>query len=418
MQVFKVQGLKPLHGKIKVQGAKNAVLPMMAVSLLTEGRTEIRNVPRISDVFLMAEILRDLGCQVMFQDDVLEIDASGLSGTVISEKSVGKMRSSSLLLGPLLSRAGEVTTWYPGGCVIGKRPIDFHLDVLRAMGAEILDDGGMLIAKAETLCGTTFRFPYPSVGATENAVMAAVLASGTTKLLNCAREPEIADLQDFLCACGAEVRGAGGSVITVEGCRPLHGCVHRVIPDRIVTATYLCAAAACGGDILLRGTDYRHLATVTTALQQAGCRIDCGETDIRLRSEGRLQAVTPVRTAPYPGFPTDCQAVLMAALLRSRGTTVFVENIFESRYRHAAEMQRMGADIRVEGRVAVVCGVERLHAADVFAADLRGGAALVIAALQAEGCSAVHQCRHIQRGYADLAGDLAGLGARVRQNTE
>ena len=184
MQVFKVQGLKPLHGKIKVQGAKNAVLPMMAVSLLTEGRTEIRNVPRISDVFLMAEILRDLGCQVMFQDDVLEIDASGLSGTVISEKTVGKMRSSSLLLGPLLSRAGEVTTWYPGGCVIGKRPIDFHLDVLRAMGAEILDDGGMLIAKAETLCGTTFRFPYPSVGATENAVMAAVLASGTTKLLN------------------------------------------------------------------------------------------------------------------------------------------------------------------------------------------------------------------------------------------
>lgn len=258
----------------------------------------------------------------------------------------------------------------------------------------------------------------PSVGATENAILAACGAEGVTVITNAAREPEIADLQDFLCACGAEVRGAGGSVITVEGRKPLHGCVHRVIPDRIVTATYLCAAAACGGDILLRGTDYRHLATVTTALQQAGCRIDCGETDIRLRSEGRLQAVTPVRTAPYPGFPTDCQAVLMAALLRSRGTTVFVENIFESRYRHAAEMQRMGADIRVEGRVAVVCGVERLHAADVFAADLRGGAALVIAALQAEGRSAVHQCRHIQRGYADLAGDLAGLGAQVRQNTE
>ena len=215
--MFKVQGLKPLHGKIKVQGAKNAVLPMMAVSLLTEGRTEIRNVPRISDVFLMAEILRDLGCQVMFQDDVLEIDASGLSGTVISEKTVGKMRSSSLLLGPLLSRAGEVTTWYPGGCVIGKRPIDFHLDVLRAMGAEILDDGGMLIAKAKKLCGTTFRFPYPSVGATENALMAAALASGTTKLLNCAREPEIVELCSFLRSMGAKISGGRGGKALSDG---------------------------------------------------------------------------------------------------------------------------------------------------------------------------------------------------------
>lgn len=245
-------------------------------------------------------------------------------------------------------------------------------------------------------------------------MLAACGAEGVTVITNAAREPEIVDLQDFLCACGAEVRGAGGSVITVEGKRPLHGCSHRVIADRIVAATYLCAGAAAGGDILLRQADCRHLATVTTALQQAGCRIDCGEEGIRLRSEGRLQAVTPVRTAPYPGFPTDCQAILMAALLRSRGTTVFVENIFESRYRHVAELQRMGADIRVEGRVAVVCGVERLHGADVLSADLRGGAALVIAALQAEGQSSIHRTHHIQRGYADLTGDLARLGARIR----
>ena len=255
MQVFKVQGLKPLHGKIKVQGAKNAVLPMMAVSLLTEGRTEIRNVPRISDVFLMAEIIRDLGCRVIFEDDVLMIDASGLSGTVIPEETVGKMRSSSLLLGPLLSRGGEVTTWYPGGCVIGKRPIDFHLDVLRAMGAEILDDGGMLIAKAETLCGTTFRFPYPSVGATENALMAAALASGTTKLLNCAREPEIVELCSFLRSMGAKISGERTGTITVDGVEKLFPTDHVTAGDRICAGTYLAAAAASGGEIEITGVE-------------------------------------------------------------------------------------------------------------------------------------------------------------------
>lgn len=273
MQVFKVQGLKPLHGKIKVQGAKNAVLPMMAVSLLTEGRTEIRNVPRISDVFLMAEILRDLGCQVMFQDDVLEIDASGLSGTVISEKTVGKMRSSSLLLGPLLSRAGEVTTWYPGGCVIGKRPIDFHLDVLRAMGAEILDDGGMLIAKAKKLCGTTFRFPYPSVGATENALMAAALASGTTKLLNCAREPEIVELCSFLRSMGAKISGERTGTITVDGVEKLFPTDHVTAGDRICAGTYLAAAAAAGGEIEITGVDPVVLVEPLKALRKMGAGI-------------------------------------------------------------------------------------------------------------------------------------------------
>ena len=386
-----IEGGHRLSGEVAVQGAKNSVLPILAATLLCGGACRIQRCPRLSDVDAAADILRYLGCRVDREDGDLLVDSSVLTRCDIPQTLMRRMRSSVIFLGAILARCGWAELSYPGGCELGPRPIDLHLAALRTLGASIEESGGKLYCQGRHLTGGQIVLAIPSVGATENAMLA---------------------------ACGAEVRGAGGSVITVEGRRPLHGCSHRVIGDRIAAATYLCAAAACGGDVLLRQADCRHLSTVTTALQQAGCRLDCGEEDIRLRSEGRLQAVTPVRTAPYPGFPTDCQAILMAALLRSRGTTVFVENIFESRYRHVAELQRMGADIRVEGRVAVVCGVERLHGADVFAADLRGGAALVIAALQAEGLSAIHRTHHIQRGYADLAGDLAGLGARIRQKNE
>jgi UDP-N-acetylglucosamine 1-carboxyvinyltransferase len=253
------------------------------------------------------------------------------------------------------------------------------------------------------------------VGATENAILAACGAEGVTTISNAAREPEICDLQDFLCAMGADVRGAGSSTVTVTGGRRLHGCQHQVIADRIVAATYLAAAAGAGGDICLKDVQPRHLATVTAALQQAGCRITGDENTLRLESRGKLHSIPPVRTAPYPGFPTDAQAVLMAALLCSRGTTVFVENMFENRYRHVAELRRMGADVRPEGRVAVVCGVERLRGAQVHATDLRGGAALVVAGLQAEGTTQVGTIHHIQRGYADIVGDLSQLGAEIRR---
>ena len=409
-----IRGGNRLQGEVTIQGAKNSVLPILAATILTGGSVELRRCPRLRDVEASIRILQALGCKAGWRGDVLEVDTAGMTGCDVPDALMREMRSSVIFLGAILARCGEASLTSPGGCELGPRPIDLHLSGLRALGAEIDDTGGTLHCKAAKLTGREIVLGFPSVGATENLMLAACGAEGVTVITNAAREPEIVDLQDFLCACGAEVRGAGGSVITVEGKRPLHGCSHRVIADRIVAATYLCAGAAAGGDILLRQADFRHLATVTTALQQAGCRIDCGEEDIRLRSEGRLQAVTPVRTAPYPGFPTDCQAILMAALLRSRGTTVFVENIFESRYRHVAELQRMGADIRVEGRVAVVCGVERLHGADVLSADLRGGAALVIAALQAEGQSSIHRTHHIQRGYADLTGDLARLGARIR----
>ena len=414
MSRFMLRGGERLSGELTAQGAKNSVLPILAATILSRGVCVLRRCPRLRDVEVSLEILRYIGAAAEREGDSLLVDTSGVCRRAVPDALMRETRSSAIFLGAILARCGWAELSYPGGCELGPRPIDLHLAALRTLGASIEERGGKLYCQARHLTGGQIVLAIPSVGATENAMLAACGAEGVTVITNAAREPEIVDLQDFLCACGAEVRGAGGSVITVEGKRPLHGCRHRVIADRIVAATYLCAGAAAGGDILLRQADCRHLATVTTALQQAGCRIDCGEEDIRLRSEGRLQAVTPVRTAPYPGFPTDCQAILMAALLRSRGTTVFVENIFESRYRHVAELQRMGADIRVEGRVAVVCGVERLHGADVLSADLRGGAALVIAALQAEGQSSIHRTHHIQRGYADLTGDLARLGARIR----
>ena len=263
--------------------------------------------------------------------------------------------------------------------------------------------------------GAEIVLSLPSVGATENAILAACGAEGTTVISNAAREPEICDLQEFLCAMGASVCGAGSSTVVVEGKRPLHGCDHRVIGDRIVASTYLACAAGAGGEICLRGVCPGHLSTVTTALMQAGCSIRCGKESICLKSSGRLKSAAPIRTSPYPGFPTDAQAVLMAALLRSHGTTVFVENMFENRYRHVSELRRMGADVRTEGRVAVVCGVEKLHGAHVNATDLRGGAALVVAGLQTEEITRIGEIRHICRGYADIVGDLTLLGAKIHE---
>lgn len=420
MQVFKVQGLKPLYGKIKIQGAKNAVLPMMAASLLAEGRTEIRNVPEISDVFLMAEILKNLGCQVTFQGDVLEIDASGLSGTVISEKAVGKMRSSSLLLGPLLARVGEVTTWYPGGCVIGKRPIDFHLDVLRAMGAEILDDGGMLIAKAEKLCGTTFRFPYPSVGATENAVMVAACASGTTKLLNCAREPEIAELCSFLRSMGAKISGERTGTITVEGVEKLFPTNHVTAGDRICAGTYLAAAAAAGGAIEITGVEPVVLVEPLKVLRKMGAGIRIfgaagPKARIHMTMERRPEEIR-VDTGPYPGFPTDLQSVFLAAEAAGSGESRFRETVYEARFEAAMRLKAFGADVSVRKDTAIIKGRYPLLPGIAETPDLRGGAALLVAALAADGLSVISDRGHLKRGYEDIGRDLRKLGADIEED--
>ena len=415
MSAIIIRGGRPLSGSLTVQGAKNSVLPILAATLLSGEVCRIRHCPRLRDVETAMEILRHLGCRADWQGSDLLVDAADLTRWDVPDHLMGRMRSSVVFLGAILARCGQAEMTYPGGCELGARPIDLHLAALRSMGAAIQETGGRLVCRRERLTGTEIVLSLPSVGATENAMLAACGAEGTTVIANAAREPEIVDLQTFLQKMGAHVQGAGSSTVVVEGGAPLHGCVHTVVADRIVAATYLAAAAGTGGDIRLEGVDYRHLSTVTTVLRQAGCRLTCGETSIRLQAPRRLQSAGPIRTAPYPGFPTDAQALLMASLLRSEGATVFVENIFDSRYRHVPEMVRMGADIRLEGRVAVVCGVDRLHGAAVRARELRGGAALVLAGLQAEGETAVTGVEHIQRGYEDLTGELAQLGADIRQ---
>lgn len=414
MSIWHITGGSPLRGQIRVQGSKNAVLPVIAASLLCGAETELLNCPNLSDVDAAMDILRYLGCTAARCGDALCIDTTAPARCDIPRELMHRMRSSVIFLGPLLARFGEAEVSLPGGCELGPRPIDLHLSALRALGAEIREEAGTLRCEAPRLTGADIVLSLPSVGATENAILTACGADGTTTISNAAREPEIADLQLFLQKAGVRIAGAGSSTVTVCGGLPGRGCEHRCLGDRIAAATYLSAAAAAGGEIFLRGVDYRHLSTVTTALRQAGCRVESEKDAVRLTAPARLRAIPPVRTSPYPGFPTDAQAVLMAALLRSCGTTVFVENMFDSRYRHVPELVRLGADIRTEGRVAVVCGTERLYGARVRAADLRGGAALVLAGLQAEGTTEVEQIHHIERGYADLVGDLHALGAEIR----
>ena len=414
MSTYIVEGGRPLEGSVRVHGAKNSVLPILAACLLAPGECVIHNCPELSDVRASLDILRRLGCRAERQGEAVVVDASSPTGWEVPDALMREMRSSVIFLGAILGRMGQAQLCAPGGCELGPRPIDLHLSAIRALGGAVEEAEGGLRCSGR-LRGADIVLSLPSVGATENAMLAAVSAHGDTTITNAAREPEIVDLQNFLNTLGADVRGAGSSVITVRGGAPLHGGEYTVMGDRIVAATYLAAAASAGGEVELTGVDWRHLSTVTAVLQEAGCAVESRAASIRLGCRGPLRGVPPVRTAPYPGFPTDAQAPLMAVMARSSGCTVFVENIFESRYRHVDELTRMGADIRVEGRVAVVYGVPRLHGAKVQAADLRGGAALVVAALGAEGRTAVSGVHHIDRGYQSLEGDLSALGASIRR---
>ena len=410
-----IQGGNRLAGEVTIQGAKNSVLPVLAATILTGGEVELRRCPHLRDVEASIRILQALGCRAAWQGDTLAVDTSRMSGCAIPDALMREMRSSAIFLGAILARCGQAELSYPGGCELGPRPIDLHISGLRALGAEIDDTGGTLHCKAQKLTGREIVLGFPSVGATENLMLAACGAEGVTVLSNAAREPEIEDLQNFLNTCGGEVTGGGTSTVVIRGGRPLHGGTYTVIPDRIAAATYLCAAASAGGDIFLRGAREAHLSTVTATLREAGCAINGDSGGIACRCAGRLNAPRPIRTAPYPGFPTDAQAIVMAALLRCRGAAVFEENLFSSRYRHVDELARMGADIRTSGRVAVVLGVERLHGAAVRSTDLRGGAALCVAALTAEGETVVSDIAHIDRGYQSLEQDLTALGAEIKR---
>lgn len=408
MEFIRVCGGSKLQGTMRVQGAKNAVLPILAATLCTRASCELRGCPDITDVHTALEILRALGCAAAFAKGDIQVDARQASAGEISPALAGKMRSSVTFLGALLSCFGAACLPLPGGCVLGARPLDLHLQGLEALGAKVQLSDDRLRCRGR-LKGGTVILRYPSVGATENLLLAALGASEPVTILGAAREPEIEDLANFLNACGAKVSGAGSSRIRVRsGVR--RGCVYRVMPDRMAAASCLCAAAATGGSVRLKNARPEHLLPVLRTLTAAGCDIETAEDMIRLRA-GALRAVPPIVTAPYPGFPTDAQAPVMAALLKAEGTTVFDETVFENRYRHVPALRRLGAQIRVRGSIASVRGVRRLYGADMTATDLRGGAAMLIAALSAEGESRIYAPEHLARGYEHVTENLRSLGA-------
>lgn len=416
MSVWHIAGGNRLSGSVTVQGAKNAVLPIMAASVLAPGETELLNVPTLRDVNTTIRILRGLGCSVEREGDAVYIDSRPMSRSEIPHSLMRELRSSVIFLGALLARCGHARLSMPGGCELGPRPIDLHLMALRALGAEIDERGGDLICSAPSgLHGAGIALPMPSVGATENAMLAACAAEGETVIMNAAREPEITELQTFLQTLGADVTGAGSATVRVRGKKLEPFRVgHRIMPDRIVSSTLLCACAAAGGDVELRAVEPRHFSTVLHSLSECGCDIMSNSSSVRLRSGGNLKAPMPVITGPYPGFPTDAQPLMLAACLKARGTSVFVENVFQNRFRFTEELQRLGARIHTEGRVAVVTGVEALHGAPTVATDLRGGAALMIAALSAEGETDILDSGHVERGYESFDERLAALGADIR----
>lgn len=417
MQRLLIEGGRRLEGEIPIHGAKNAVLPILAATLLG-GRCTLSNCPALSDVDAACRILQTLGCTLERQEDRISVDARSVRFRELPDSLMREMRSSILFLGPILARCGRARLSFPGGCELGARPIDLHIEGLRRLGAVISEEHGYLDCTVDDrLHGAEITLPFPSVGATENILLAAVTAQGRTVIHNAAREPEICDLADFLNTCGGRV-SVEGDRIAVEGTASLHGGDHRVIPDRIEAATYLCAGAAAGGELLLTGARPGHLAAVLPALETAGCRIRTGEDWIRLAAPRRLSAVPSVKTMPYPGFPTDAQAPLMAALCTAEGTSLFVETIFEARYKQVGELRRMGARIEVEGRVALVRGVTALSGANLCCTDLRGGAALVIAALAADGQSVLSGLRHLDRGYQDLEQTLRRVGAKISRERD
>ncbi len=412
-----VSGKKRLSGSVEIQGAKNSVLPILSAAILCNGKCVIHNCPRISDVDACIGILRHLGCTVAWQNHSLLVDTSTITCKTIPDDLMGEMRSSIVFLGAILSRCGETVLSFPGGCELGPRPIDLHLNALAQMGAVVEESHGKLFCflPSGRFQGAEIVLPIPSVGATENIMIAATLAKGTTVIRNAAREPEIEDFANFLNACGGNIRGSGESTIVVEGVTGLVGCEHTVIPDRIVAATYLSAIAVSGGCGEITKVNSSHIYPVLPFFRQSGCVITEYGSTIRLEAPKRLSSLKHIVTGYYPGFPTDAQPIIMPMGAVAKGTSTFVENIFENRFHHVHDLVKMGAKIKVEGRMAVVEGVRSLSGATVKAKDLRGGAGLVLAGLCAEGITKIEQPRFIERGYQNIVADLNALGADVIQ---
>ncbi len=418
MSLWLVRGGSVLSGTVSVQGSKNAALPILAATLLVEEPVELRNCPVIRDTENMVMILRSLGCTVKREGDALIVDSRTASNFVLPTALSGELRSSIFLLGSVLSRFQAADAPYPGGCEIGNRPIDLHLKGLRQLNADIEEQGGRIRCTGGDLRGATVDLGYPSVGASENIMLAACRAKGQTTIRNAACEPEIVDLQNFLCACGFCVKGAGTPAIVIDGVRKGHGTSYRVMPDRIVTGTYLLAGAITGGDVTVTGTQPETVDTLLYKLSECGCLVTAHADSVRVQAPKRVRAVGFTETRPYPGFPTDLQPQLFSLLSVADGTSVVTENVFENRFRHAQELNKMGAKNRILDRTAIITGVERLHGASVTAHDLRGGAALALAGLAAEGETQILHAERIERGYERMDSVIERLGGSITRKEE
>ncbi|MCL2076793.1 MAG: UDP-N-acetylglucosamine 1-carboxyvinyltransferase [Oscillospiraceae bacterium] len=419
-----VGGGKKLEGELEVQGAKNSILPLLSGTVLCQGESVLHNCPNLSDADAACRILNCLGCKCGREGNRVTVNSEQILNTDVPAELMREMRSSIVFLGAILGRTRQCRLSFPGGCELGPRPIDLHILALKKMGVDIKEEHGYLNCSApKGIYGARISLSLPSVGATENIILAAATAKGMTEINNAAREPEIVDLAAFLNKCGAKVSGAGTGTIVIEGVPKLGGAEHRVIPDRIVAATYLCCAAITRGELILKNADYSHVGAMIPVLEQIGCNIytygsyaHSGEGKIYINAAKSLRAPHKIRTSAHPGFPTDAQPMFMALASTLKGTTVFVETIFDNRFRHAQELTRLGAKISVDNRVAVVEGVEKLSGAELEATDLRGGAALVTAALYAEGTSKITGISHIDRGYDNLVGNLRKIGAEIMNN--
>ena len=414
MEKYIIEGGRPLFGEVEIQSAKNAVLPLLAAAVLTDERVVIHKCPRIADVLNMVGILGELGCNTKFDGNDLVIDSADAANHEIPSSLAKELRSSVFMLGSVVSRFGRARIAYPGGCDIGLRPIDLHLNGLRRLGVCVSEGGGYIDCSCGKIEGAEVVLDFPSVGATENIILAAAKAKGTTLIRNAAKEPEIVDFQNFINRMGGKIRGAGTATVRIDGVRKLSGTEYTPVSDRIEAGTFLIASAMCGGEIAIKNADADNISSLLHKLCEISCKISTKDDKIYIRS-GRRLSPKLVETSPYPGFPTDLQAPMTALACVCDGSTVIVENLFETRFKHVPELIRMGADVTVRGRSAFVRGVGSLKGADVVAGDLRGGAALTLAAISAEGLSTVTDLSHIDRGYSDFEYKLRGLGARIRR---
>lgn len=413
MKSYIIGGGKRLEGTVKISGSKNASLPILAATILNGNSNRLYNVPNIRDTKITLEILKLLGCKIKRNSGKIEINSKNITKTEIADNLMRKMRSTVILAGALLGRFKEVTFSYPGGCDIGSRPIDLHLNAFKKLGVEITEEAGFIKCKANKIIGTNIDLDFPSVGATENIILATVLSEGTTVINNAAMEPEIVDLVNYLKKMGAKIEGAGTISITIKGVKKLSGASYNIMPDRIEAGTLLCAVAGSGGRVILNDVNPNHLSSVINKLEECGCEIEITNKTISLKAPKRLKPIE-IKTMPYPGFPTDLQQIFSAMLTKANGTSVIIENIFENRYKYLAELRKMGAKITTEGKTAIISGVRKLNSATTVCTDLRGGAALVIAGIMAKGKTKIEDIDYILRGYENIDAKLNSLGAKVK----